>query len=262
MITSAQNNHIKQVNALKKNKERKKTGLFCVEGIKMFNEIPDEWDIDNIYVSEAFSNNHLDSIKKEEYRYKVNIVKDNLFKQISDTKTPQGIIATVRQKKYQVGDLLEKDDPFMLIIEDLQDPGNLGTIIRTADAAGVDGIILSKNTVDLYNPKVVRATMASIFHIPIVMDVDLISTINELKQSGIQTLAAHLKGKKYPYSVDLTKATAILIGNEGNGLSDEVAQSSDEYVRIPMLGGAESLNAAIASSILVYEVVRQRISQI
>ena len=147
--------------------------------------------------------------------------------------------------------------PFLMILEDLQDPGNMGTILRTAEGAGVTGIILSKNCVDLYNPKVIRSTMGSIYRMP-VMQADLLEILPVLKENKIQTYAAHLKGKNWYHEEDYTEGTAFFIGNEGNGLSDELSDSADCLIKIPMEGKVESLNAAMAAGILMYETARQR----
>ena len=155
--------------------------------------------------------------------------------------------------------LKTKDEkaPFLMILEDLQDPGNMGTILRTAEGAGVTGIILSKNCVDLYNPKVIRSTMGSIYRMP-VMQADLLEILPVLKENKIQTYAAHLKGKNWYHEEDYTEGTAFFIGNEGNGLSDELSDSADCLIKIPMEGKVESLNAAIASAVLMYEAHGQR----
>lgn len=258
IINSLNNPKIKSVIALNKAKERKKTHSFTVEGIKMIDEIPDDWKINQIFVSEEFV------IKNNKYLDKfidVEIVKvsDQVFKHISDTVTPQGIKVIVSEKEHGIQKIIQKENPLIIIVENLQDPGNLGTIIRTADAANADGIILSCGTVELYNPKVIRSTMGSIFHLPIVFSQDLNEVIPLLQEKNIMTIATHLKGEIYPYSLDLTKGCALIIGNEGNGISDKIANKTDTYVKIPMLGKAESLNAAMAAGIVMYEAVRQRI---
>ena len=256
IIESSQNNIIKNIAALSQRKEREKQGLFLAEGLRFVNEIPPHWEIYMYVLSESFAekNNNV-NLRKD---VKTVIVNDKLFNSISDTQTPQGIIAICYQKTYNISELLKGENPFLLLTEQVQDPGNLGTIIRTADAAGVNGIILSKGTVDLYNPKVLRATMGSIFHVPIIQNADIFDTLSILKENKILTLSAHLKGDKTPYSLNLKQPTAIIIGNEGNGISDEVSQKTSYLVKLPMLGKAESLNASIAAGILLYEVVRQR----
>lgn len=154
--------------------------------------------------------------------------------------------------------MLEARQPLLMILEDLQDPGNLGTILRTGEGAGVSGVILNKNCVDLYNPKVIRSTMGSVYRMP-VLTVDSISDIlPELKKQGVRTYAAHLRGEHFYDQEDFRGKTAFFIGNEGNGLSDELSGQADCLIKIPMLGQVESLNAAMAAGILMYETSRQR----
>ena len=148
-----------------------------------------------------------------------------------------------------------------VVLENVTDPGNMGTLIRTADAAGADGIFLSKGCVDIYNPKVIRATMGSIFHLPIYRNLNLMDLMEDFKNNNVKTLAAHLKGTSTPYKVDMTTACAVIIGNEANGLSDEISEMASDLVKIPMPGKAESMNAGIAGGILIYEAVRQRIEE-
>lgn len=259
MITSLQNNYIKQIASLKSAKGRKKTGLFIVEGIKAIREIGSKWQLDSlIYTenSEAIVEEELHDFHPVSKRL---LVADKVFEYLTDTVTPQGILAVVHQKVWDIKETLHNEAPFLILLDQLQDPGNLGTIIRTADAAGADGVILSSNSVDVYNPKIVRATMGSLFHLPVISKVDIKETIEALQQHHIGVYAAHLKGASYPYEVDFNKGTAILIGNEGKGLDNEIADLADQYIKLPMLGSAESLNAAVAASILTYEVVRQRL---
>ena len=153
---------------------------------------------------------------------------------------------------------IRKSGAHILVLDNLQDPGNLGTIFRTAEAAGVTGIILSRDCVDIYNPKVIRSTMGAVFRVPFLYAEDLQGTIGELKREGIKVYAAHLKGRKAYDQEDYREGCAFLIGNEGNGLRDEIAECADHYVIIPMLGRAESLNAAVAAAVLMFEVSRQR----
>ena len=146
----------------------------------------------------------------------------------------------------------------MLITENVQDPGNLGTMFRTAEGAGVTGILMSKNTVDVFNPKTIRSTMGSVYRMPFLYTEDIKESVELLKRQGISCYAAHLKGKDFYEKSDYTQPTAFLIGNEGNGLSEELADTADTYIKIPMGGKLESLNAAMAAGILMYEANRQR----
>lgn len=253
MITSASNKEIKEVTKLiKDNKARRKADVFVVEGIRMYVEIPKEHII-AIYVSESFEESHKDILLETEYI----LVADNVFKTMSDTKTPQGIMAIVKRYNYMLEDILKKENPLLLVLENLQDPGNLGTIIRTAEGAGVDGIIMSKDTVDIYNSKVVRATMGSIFRVPFVYVEDIYGAVDELVNSHIEVYAAHLQGGSF-YGENYKKATAFLIGNEGNGLTEDISKKASKLIKINMLGKVESLNAATAATVLVYEAMRQR----
>lgn len=258
MITSASNQQMKHVIQLnKKAKTRYEQRVFVVEGIKMCMEAPRK-DIVAMYVSESFlqTAEHVQRIK--DYSYEV--VADNVFKTISDTQTPQGILALVKMPEYTLEDLLgaEEKQPHLLILESIQDPGNLGTMIRTGEGAGVTGILMNKTTVDVYHPKTIRATMGSLYRVPFYVTDSLKETLEELKGKGIFLYAAHLKGKQSYDRPDYKKPCGFLIGNEGNGLTEEMAACADEYIRIPMEGKVESLNAAIAATLLMYEVNRQR----
>ena len=178
---------------------------------------------------------------------------------MSDTQSPQGILCVVRQRRYALENMLKGDrPPLFLVLENLQDPGNLGTVLRSGEAAGADGIVMSRDTVDIYNPKVIRATMGSVYRMPFCYVEDLEDAIGQMKQAGTEVFAAHLEGKKSYDQCDYRKASAFLIGNEGNGLTERVSQLADVRIRIPMEGKVESLNAAVAASLLAFEAARQR----
>lgn len=251
IIESNQNKIIKEVNSLKAKKERDKTGLFILEGKRLVDEIPNSWEIKYLLKAESYS----EDINFEN----VYTVKDSLFEKISETVNPQGILAVCHIKEFDVTNVDYSNSPFFVVLENVTDPGNMGTLIRTADAAGADGIFLSKGCVDIYNPKVIRATMGSIFHLPIYRNLNLMDLMEDFKNNNVKTLAAHLKGTSTPYKVDMTTACAVIIGNEANGLSDEISEIASDLVKIPMPGKAESMNAGIAGGILIYEAVRQRI---
>lgn len=261
MITSTSNQQMKQLTALlKKSKERKEKGLFVVEGTKMVAEAPAQW-VQMIYISQTYESapehkDFLNSLKKKGIAYEV--VADNVFKAISDTQTPQGILALVKIPVYTLEQMLQKDKTHLLILESIQDPGNLGTMIRTGEGAGITGIIMNKTTVDLFNPKTIRSTMGSIYRVPFYITENLEETLKFLKENGVNLLAAHLKGTVSYDEADYTTSTGFLIGNEGNGLSDEIADLAAQYIRIPMEGKVESLNAAISATLLMYEANRQR----
>lgn len=264
MITSSANSRVKQVIQWQtKAKERKKAGVFLTEGFKMYEEAPLE-SILEVYVAEsalaflekmdAKEEKTTEKLKKTGYE----VVADSLFKKMADTQTPQGILCVVKQPEYRLEEILKQDRPLLMILENLQDPGNLGTIIRTGEGAGVTGVIMTAKTVDIFNPKVIRATMGSVFRVPFLYVEDMEDTLKKLKEKGIRTYAAHLAGREYYDSFSFTGGTAFLIGNEGNGLEKNTADLADSYLKIPMEGKVESLNAAIAASVLMFETARQR----
>lgn len=256
MITSTANAQVKNlIQILSKPKTRREQGVFAVEGIKMFLETPRDRLV-KTYVSEKFISNPALSIYVEGCSYEV--VKDEVFRHISDTVTPQGILAVVKRKETTLNDIFSRDKGnIFLILEDIQDPGNLGTIVRTAEGAGVSGIVMTKNTVDIYNPKVIRSTMGAIYRVPFMYTDNMESVIRTLKDKNTVIAAAHLDGDKYYYDEDFTGNTAFIIGNESNGISEELSSYADLLVKIPMQGKVESLNASVAASILMYEAYRQ-----
>ncbi len=185
-------------------------------------------------------------------------VADSVFRQMSDTQTPQGVLTVLRKPSYHIEEIVGKENPMIVVLEDLQDPGNAGTIFRTAEGAGVDGVFLTKTCVDITNPKVIRATMGSVYRMPFVYVEDVVSLKEKLQSRGIRFFAAHLQGKNTYYEESYQKGTAFLIGNEGKGLTEQAAEAADCLIRIPMCGQLESLNAAMAAGILMYEAARQR----
>lgn len=265
MITSISNPKMKELTQMqKRSRARNQAGFFIVEGLRMIREVPSERLV-QLYVTEEFYNKY----KKESFfSAQKEFVSDQVFEYISDTKTPQGILAVVRQYTFTEDDVIEKSDDkgtsgrkrpaHILVLDNLQDPGNLGTMFRTAEAAGATGVILSKDCVDIYNPKVIRSTMGAVFRMPFVYVENMPETIEKLKKHGIHVYAAHLEGQQAYDEEDYQSATAFLIGNEGNGLRKEVARCADTWVRIPMEGQTESLNAATAATVLMFEVSRQR----
>jgi len=255
MITSYENPLVKKVRSLQnKQKERKKEKLFVAEGLKMVEEAPKEL-IEELIISESLLNKYNGNINLKS----ATIVSEKVMKHISTSITPQGIIAIIKQNTRNIEEINFKDNPLVIALENIQDPGNLGTIIRTAESSGARCILLSKGTVDLYNPKVIRATMGSIFRVPIVKNLDLINTVNYLKENDIKVYAAHLNTDKFYYDCNFANGTCFLIGNEGNGLTDKLSNLTDSKIKIPILGKAESLNASMAAGILMYESVRQRL---
>lgn len=254
MISSLSNPQMKHIVQLqKKSRYRNEQRQFVAEGQRMVLETPEDLLV-KVYISEDFAPEPEAAGWIRAHSHEV--VSSKVFKELSQTQTPQGILAVVRMAERNLKHIL-KGRTFLLL-ETLQDPGNLGTILRTAEGAGVDGVILNRTCVDIYNPKVVRSTMGSLYRVPFVYVDDLGATIGQMKAGGIRLFAAHLRGKKNYYDADLTGRCGFIIGNEANGITDETAALATEYVRIPMAGKLESLNAAMAAGILMYESARQR----
>jgi TrmH family RNA methyltransferase len=259
MITSQSNAKIRHVQNLnKKAGYRKETGLFTIEGIRMFSELPVD-RTEEVFVGKTFFDQCTEETRRKIEAAPFEMVSDAVFESMSDTRTPQGILAVVRQYSYSFADLLKnRAGHNLLILETIQDPGNLGTMMRAGEGAGLSGIIMDRKTADLYNPKVIRSTMGSIFRVPFFYADDLQEAVRSVKNAGITVYAAALDGEKAYDREDYRKPAAFMIGNEAAGLSEEMLGLADIRVRIPMKGKVESLNAAVAASVLMYELARQR----
>ena len=264
MITAAGNPKIKNLmNLMKKSKARKEQGLFVAEGLKMFLEAEEDRLVE-VYVSNTFfaSREKGGEIRKRLSACNTEIPSDALFAKVSDTQTPQGILCVIRQYHYTREELLKGRNPLLLLIEDIQDPGNLGTMLRSAEGAGVDGVIMSKGTVDIYNPKTIRSTMGSVYRVPFLYTEEMGEMVDWLKEKGVAVYAAHLQGERAYDEENFRGSTAFLIGNEARGLREETAGAATRLMKIPMKGKVESLNAGVAASILLYEAARQRRTKI
>lgn len=269
MITSTSNTQVKYLLGLqKKGRLRNEEKVFIVEGIRMAGELPAE-RAKKVYLSESLyrrmegeqKDKNLQSVRSLMEKVPYEVLSDKVFEHVSDTKTPQGILAVVNQKEYHMEEVLRIETPLLMVLDNLQDPGNLGTIVRTAEGAGINAVIMSRDCVDIYNPKTIRSTMGSIYRMHFLYVDDIGAAIDEMNQNGIRTYAAHLDGENTYDREDYRGKTAFLIGNEGNGLRTEIADKAKCWIRIPMCGKVESLNAAIAASILMFEAGRQRRSQ-
>lgn len=261
MITSNSNARVKQVVQWQtKAKERRRDHIFLAEGIRMCEEAP-AGSVREVYLTEELAAKvHQDKPafwdKLQQTGYET--VSPEVFARMSDTQTPQGILTVLEQPTYDLEQLLEAPKPLFLVLESLQDPGNLGTMIRTGEGAGITGVIMNQQTVDIFNPKTIRATMGSIFRVPFVYVPELAPVLTRMHERGIHTYAAHLQGREYYDSFSFREPSAFLIGNEGNGLSREISEQAEHYLKIPMEGKVESLNASIAAALLMYEAHRQR----
>ncbi|WP_233881031.1 TrmH family RNA methyltransferase [Virgibacillus halodenitrificans] len=241
MITSVKNEKIKALRKLQKRREREVSRKFLVEGFHLVDEARrSNWEIDEVIIQEGTD------IPEWCHQYKLFEVSSNVFQHFSQMKTPQGIAAVVNMNEIE-----EVKGNYMLLIDSIQDPGNLGTMIRTADAAGYDGIILGNDTVDMFNDKVIRATQGSIFHIPVIKG-DLEEKVADLKNKGFQVWATALKNAKNYNEVNVEEKVALIVGNEGAGVKEPLLQLADSIVTIPIYGKAESLNVSIAAGILMY----------
>ncbi len=260
-ITSSSNPIIKEIKGLYRKKERWKQKKFIIEGVKIVEEcLNKKYLIDYV----VYSNKLYDVAegkkllnKIEKYNIDIVHIPNNLFNEISDIKNPQGIMAIVKINLISLDDIIN-DENFLVLLDEVMDPGNMGTIIRTADAFGATGIILTDGSVDVYNPKVVRSSMGSIFHIPLCYVEDKLLAFKTFKEKNIAILATSLEGKKFIQDVDFKKDFVFIIGNEARGISQESINYADELVKIYMPGKAESLNAAIAASIIMYEAAIDR----
>lgn len=258
-IQSINNPKVKLWNKLLTKKGREKNNLYLAEGIKLIEEaIKTNQEIDSIiYVKEkGLPEQILDLINENGSNIDLFATSNVIFNKLAETETPQGVIAVIKQNEWKSEQILASNKSFFLLIDQIQDPGNLGSIIRSADAAGVEAVILGKGTVDLYNSKVIRSTMGSIFHLPI-LSVELTDFIKELQTRGVNIIGTSPYAKEMYYDVDLQGKVAILVGNEANGLQDHRLTQVDKMAKIPIIGQAESLNVAMATTIMLFERVRQ-----
>ena len=251
IITSKDNEIIKNIKKLKEKKYR--LDSYIVEGIKMVKEaISENQEIALIAIREDFK------IDFDTKKIKIVTISNKIFNDISDVKTPQGILAVIKKNQ---NNQIETNSDYILALDSLQDPGNMGTIIRTADSANINQIIINKTTVDPYSPKVIRSTMGAIYRTNIIEVEDLKATLKEMKLKGFQIITTDLKATQSIYDINYNNKTVVVIGNEANGVRQEILQTADKKVIIPMLGKTESLNASIAASIMIYEYVRQKIQK-
>lgn len=260
-ITSSKNPLIKEIKSLHRKRGRMKNNAFIIEGIKIINEaIENNYPLDKIIYTDQLLRNKEgeDFFNKLQDGYNLIYVSDNVFDEISDTENPQGILAIAQLVYRTVDELSLSKKSFLLYLDELQDPGNMGTIIRTADAFNIDGIILSQGCVDPYNPKVVRATMGSIFRTPLYFASDGLDMLKDLREKGIKIYSTSLQGSIPIYDADYNGGLVLVIGNESKGVREDIQCMSNILIKIPMPGKAESLNAGVAASIIMYEVLKQR----
>ncbi|GAE92716.1 rRNA methylase [Gracilibacillus boraciitolerans JCM 21714] len=247
MLTSVQNEKVKNWRKLKKKKERDLHSQFIIEGFHLIEEAhKSDWDIVEIIYQQGIECDPAWSTYPPLFE-----VSDNVMVAITQTKSPQGVLAVVNKKEIQTHPIQRA-----LMVDRVQDPGNLGTMIRTADAAGFDTVILGNGTVDLFNDKVIRSTQGSLFHLH-VFEADLTKEIDRLQQSGSKIWSTGLENARYYNELDVPEKLVIIVGNEGSGVDPHLIQKADQNVMIPIYGKAESLNVSVAAAILMYEAVKK-----
>lgn len=258
MITSASNGRIKYIdNLMQKAKFRRSEGKFVAEGIKMFMEAP-KADVLEVYIKEGAYDSFDTETKKKLERIGYEVLSEPVFKKVADTVTPQGILSVIKIRESSIEDILSDENPIIAVLENIQDPGNIGTIIRTAEGAGVNGLLLSRDCVDIFNPKVIRSTMGSVFRMKFAY-ADIDSVFDSFRSKKIETYALALDKNAKAYDLfDYKKPVAFFVGNEGNGLKENTIKECDHTAYIPMCGEVESLNASVAASLMMYEIFRQR----
>ena len=262
VISSKDNEIVKNIKKLKEKKYRDLENAYIIEGIKLVKEaIYENAKIRQIIMCENYADNK--EIDKETLyeisKYNLIYVTEKVFNTITDVKTPQGIIAIVEKNNSTCE--INYSEEIIIALDDVQDPGNLGTIIRTADSANLKQIILSKNSADPYNPKVVRSTMGGIFRVNIIEVDNLEETLKQTQKNGFKVMVTVLDTQKSIYDANYNKKV-IVIGNEANGISKLIQNIADEKVKIPMLGKTESLNASVAAGVMIYEYVRRKAKSI
>ena len=258
-ISSKDNELVKNIKKLKDKKYRDLENVYIVEGIKMLKEaIVENASIKQIIICDDCEKSDLISkeMMYEIAKYDCVYVTSKVFKYITEVQTPQGVMAIIEKNNRDKE--INYDEDIIVALDDIQDPGNLGTILRTIDSIGLSQVLISKGTADPYNPKVVRSTMGAIYRVKVIECDDLKETLKEIKKNKFKILATSLDDSKSIYDIKYNKKV-IVIGNEANGVEEEIVKLSDEKIKIPMLGKTESLNASVATGIVLYEYVRQKI---
>ena len=258
IISSKDNELIKHIKKLKEKKYRDLNNEYIIEGTKLIKEaIEENTNIKQIVICDNCQNTDIipKELMYEIAKYECIYVTEKIFKNISDVNTPQGILAIIEKNNKETQ--IDYSQDIIVVLDDIQDPGNLGTILRTVDSIGLTQIIVSKGTADCYNPKVVRSTMGAIFRVKIIESEDLEKTLKEMKKHKFKITVSSLQTKNTIYDINYDKKV-IVIGNEANGVEQKIQDIADEKIKIPMLGKTESLNASVATGIILYEYIRQK----
>lgn len=260
-ITSKDNELIKHIRKLKDKKYRDESNEYVVEGVKLVEEaVKENAKIKQIIVCEDTTRTYEipTHIMLEIAKYECISVSNKIFNIITQVTNPQGIMAIIEKNAQNAK--IDYTQDIIVVLDDVQDPGNLGTILRTVDSIGLNQIIVSKGTADAFNSKVVRSTMGAIFRIKIIEVENLAQAIKEMRKHHFKLMVTSLQTKNSIYDIDFNKKI-IVIGNEANGVSKEIQDMADEKAKIPMLGRTESLNASVAAGVVMYEYVRQKLSK-
>jgi RNA methyltransferase, TrmH family len=251
MLDNPRSERVKELSKLSQKDARTESGLFLLEGPQGLKELALRPELaQEVFVTEAAAERYAKQLSS---LAEVTLVSERVLQKIADTKTPQGVVAVVRQPSAKLESVLAAKPKLIAILEQVRDPGNAGTVIRAADAAGADAVLITADSVDLFNPKLVRSTAGSILHLPIVQGVELASAVSQLKGQGVQVLATSGLGEPLPAQrSELGKPTAWLFGNEAQGLSTEAMALADKVLALPIYGSAESLNLATAAAVCLY----------
>lgn len=257
-ITGHQCRLFRQLRSLKLRSGREKLGLFLIEGVKLINEAFEKGvQVKDIVVSESFFKAGLGACHLNNLTA-ISVIEDRSFKELASTETPSGIVAIGEIPRHTMNEVFVGSGSLVVILDAIQDPGNLGVLIRTAAASDASGMILTKGTVDLYNPKTVRASAGAIFSLPVVANISMEEAIRVTKEHDFVFLSCDPTAKTPFWEVDLTVPIAVAFGNEGQGLSPRLLAASDKVVSIPMSPTSESLNVAVSAGIILFGVVQQR----
>ncbi len=255
LISSAQNPKIKRLLALQqKSQERRKSGLFVVEGRREVERcLRNGYQLDTVFVCDELLGSECLSLSG----VRTVSVSPIIYNKVAYRGGTEGIIAVVVAKELSLAELQLPDSPLVVVLESVEKPGNLGAVLRSADAAGVDAVIVCDPLTDLYNPNLIRSSTGAFFSVPCVACTSA-ECIDFLRQRGIQILTAQLQDSSLYYDIDMRRATAIVMGTEATGLTEQWRRAADAHIRIPMLGCVDSLNVSVSAAVLMYEAVRQR----
>lgn len=258
-LTGLQNPMVKAAAELKQKKYRQQQGLFLAEGLRTVEEAVRYGAVQSIFYT-AIEDDRTRAVLEEAAAKQIKLVcvSDKVLKKIADTETPQGIIAVCEMCSKRLDDFLASGK-MLLVLDRVTDPGNIGTMLRTADAAGVGGLLLLQGCADIYAPKTVRASMGSLFHLPVLSGLSEELLVQAARKAGYELLVTCLDGADNLYKADLKGRLAFVMGNEANGVSDALLAAADKRVFIPMQGRAESLNVAMAAGIVMFEALRQKL---